>query len=57
MSKCLNFHWLLCTGCCNIDGVGTKDKIKFTLSNKSYVLVDARQAAAGVRPEVRELYD
>lgn len=46
MNKCLNFHWFLWTGCCNIDGVGTKDKITFTLSNKSYVLVDAKTSSS-----------
>lgn len=61
MNKCLNFLWLLCTGCRNIDGAGMKHKMKFTLSNKSKFLVNARQAEAGAnnlqRPQVRELYD
>ncbi len=46
-------------GCCNIDGVGTKDTMKFTF--KQCIISPGRQAAAGVnnlpRPEVRELYD
>jgi len=46
---------------CYIDGVERNKKMKFTLSNKSKFLVNAKQAEAGVnnlqRPHVRELYE